>query len=53
GSYKDAEGTDCLPNATIFEQLTLIDNVADESVYEEIDDSLERAATTATSLDTK
>ncbi|GKD05206.1 hypothetical protein Tco_1180180, partial [Tanacetum coccineum] len=30
-----------------------IDNVADESVYEEIDDSLERAATTATSLDTK
>ncbi|GJR11889.1 hypothetical protein Tco_0794541 [Tanacetum coccineum] len=27
------------------------DNVADEAVYEEIDDSLERAATTATSLD--
>ncbi|GJS54844.1 retrovirus-related pol polyprotein from transposon TNT 1-94 [Tanacetum coccineum] len=29
----------------------LIDNVADEAVYEEIDDSLERAATTTTSLD--
>ncbi|GJS58116.1 hypothetical protein Tco_0652900 [Tanacetum coccineum] len=28
-----------------------IDNVADEVVYEEMDDSLERAATTATSLD--
>ncbi|GKA04407.1 hypothetical protein Tco_0677188 [Tanacetum coccineum] len=27
------------------------DNVADEAVYEEMDDSLERAATTATSLD--
>ncbi|GJX38376.1 hypothetical protein Tco_0251679 [Tanacetum coccineum] len=27
------------------------DNVTDEAVYEEIDDSLERAATTATSLD--
>ncbi|GJR51000.1 hypothetical protein Tco_1401521 [Tanacetum coccineum] len=29
------------------------DNVADEAVNEEMDDSLERAATTATSLDTK
>ncbi|GJT87478.1 hypothetical protein Tco_1069195 [Tanacetum coccineum] len=29
------------------------DNVADEAVYEEMDDSLERAATTATSLDAK
>ncbi|GJY61546.1 hypothetical protein Tco_0462203 [Tanacetum coccineum] len=65
---EDAEGVDCLPNATIFEQLTLmgkpkrkdtqipqssgpIDNVAYEAVNEEIDDSLERAATTATSLD--
>ncbi|GJV44376.1 hypothetical protein Tco_1428912 [Tanacetum coccineum] len=28
-----------------------IDNVADEAVYEEMDDSLERAITTATSLD--
>ncbi|GJY98123.1 hypothetical protein Tco_0515033 [Tanacetum coccineum] len=27
------------------------DNVADEAVYKEMDDSLERAATTATSLD--
>ncbi|GJU13401.1 hypothetical protein Tco_1135797 [Tanacetum coccineum] len=109
----DEEGTDCLPNATIFEQLALmgskttawngfsstmasaiiyfskgsvdptlfihkegkelllkqkptkpkrkdtevpqpsglIDNVADEAIYEEMDDSLERDATTATSLD--
>ncbi|GJV29879.1 hypothetical protein Tco_1386327 [Tanacetum coccineum] len=116
----DAEGVDCLPNATIFEQLTLMgaktttwnkfsstmastiiclatnqkfnfskyifesmvknldnagnffmyprpkkkdtqvpqssvhsDNVADEAVYKELDDSLERAATTTTSLDEK
>ncbi|GJV38986.1 hypothetical protein Tco_1417426 [Tanacetum coccineum] len=28
-----------------------IDNVADEAVYEEMDDNLERAATTAISLD--
>ncbi|GJS12539.1 hypothetical protein Tco_0407011 [Tanacetum coccineum] len=28
-----------------------IDNVVDKAVYEEMDDSLERAATTATSLD--
>ncbi|GKA05079.1 hypothetical protein Tco_0684199 [Tanacetum coccineum] len=106
---KDAEGVDCLPNATIFEQLTLmgskttawdefsstmasaiiclatnqkfnfskysfeimkqrsrrpkrkdtevpqpsgpITNVADEAVNDEMDDSLVRAATTATSLD--
>ncbi|GJS12179.1 retrovirus-related pol polyprotein from transposon TNT 1-94 [Tanacetum coccineum] len=99
---EDAEGVDCLPNDTIFEQLTLmsskttawnkfnstmassiiclatnqkfnfskyifesmvknLDNVgknlmyprhvADEAVNEEIDDILERAATTATSLD--
>ncbi|GJR95131.1 putative ribonuclease H-like domain-containing protein [Tanacetum coccineum] len=66
----DEEGTYCLPNATIFKELTRIgsrrpkrkdtevpqpsgptDNVADEVVYEEMDDSLERAATTATSLD--
>ncbi|GKA52124.1 hypothetical protein Tco_0745320 [Tanacetum coccineum] len=64
----DEEGTDCLPNATIFEELTRMgkptrkdtevpqpsgptDNVADEAIYEEMDDSLERAATTATSLD--
>ncbi|GKE29386.1 hypothetical protein Tco_1444770 [Tanacetum coccineum] len=119
----DKEGTDCLPNATIFEELTRMgskitawnefssimasiiiclatnqkfnfskyifesmvknldnagkflmyprsrrpnrkdtkvpqpsgptDNVADEAVYEEMDDSLERVATTATSLDAK
>nr|GEU42589.1 hypothetical protein [Tanacetum cinerariifolium] len=65
---EDAEGVDCLPNAAIFEQLTLmgkprrkvtevpqssdsIENVADEAINEEMDDSLERAATTATSLD--
>ncbi|GJS76510.1 putative ribonuclease H-like domain-containing protein, partial [Tanacetum coccineum] len=89
---EDAEGVDCLPNATIFEQLTLmgskttawnefsstmasaiiclatnpkfnflkyifesmvknLENVSDEVVYEEMDDSLERATTIATSLD--
>ncbi|GJR48226.1 hypothetical protein Tco_1316329 [Tanacetum coccineum] len=64
----DVEGTDCLPNATIFEELTRIgkpkrkdtkvpqpsgptNNVADKAVYKEMDDSLERAVTTATSLD--
>ncbi|GKE25243.1 hypothetical protein Tco_1436755, partial [Tanacetum coccineum] len=64
----DEERMDCLPNATIFEELTRMgkpkrkdtqipqssgptDNVADEVVNEEMDDSLERAATTATSLD--
>ncbi|GJW47335.1 uncharacterized mitochondrial protein-like protein [Tanacetum coccineum] len=71
----DEEGMDCLPNATIFEELTRIGyekisqrkpkrkdtevsqpsdpttNVADEAVNEEMDDSVERAATTATSLD--
>ncbi|GJZ04894.1 retrovirus-related pol polyprotein from transposon TNT 1-94 [Tanacetum coccineum] len=44
---EDAEGVDCLPNATIFEQLTLMD----DAVNEEMDDILERVATTATSLD--
>nr|GEY23176.1 hypothetical protein [Tanacetum cinerariifolium] len=84
---EDAEGVDCLPNAAIFEQLTLIGyekisqkltfykaffspqwrtkrkdtelpqtsgpttNVADEAVNEEMDDSLVRAATTASSLE--
>ncbi|GJR01314.1 putative ribonuclease H-like domain-containing protein [Tanacetum coccineum] len=64
----DEEGMDCLPNATIFEELTRMgkpkrkdtevpqpsgptDNVVDEAVYEEMDDILERVATTATSLD--
>ncbi|GJY12745.1 hypothetical protein Tco_0382054 [Tanacetum coccineum] len=52
---EDIEGVDCLPNAAIFEQLELIgaptDIVADEAVYEERDDSLEKATTSATSLD--
>nr|GEY07445.1 hypothetical protein [Tanacetum cinerariifolium] len=71
---EDAEGDDCLPNASIFEQLTLLGvgkhfsgrvthlfpttmvqaqekMGEDEAVNEEIDDSLERVATTATSLD--
>ncbi|GJU91713.1 hypothetical protein Tco_1304136 [Tanacetum coccineum] len=64
---EDAEGVDCLPNATIFEQLTLMgpkrkdtevpqssgptNNVTDEVVNEEMDNSLVRASTTATSLD--
>ncbi|GJU15221.1 hypothetical protein Tco_1143187 [Tanacetum coccineum] len=64
---EDAESVDFLPNATIFEQLTLmgskrkdtevpqpsgpITNVADEAVNEEMDDSLVRAATTASSLE--
>nr|GEW73464.1 ribonuclease H-like domain-containing protein [Tanacetum cinerariifolium] len=64
---KDAEGVDCLPYAAIFEQLTLmrkprrqvtevpqpspIEHIADEAVNEEMNDSLERVTTTATSLD--
>ncbi|GKB82377.1 hypothetical protein Tco_0949272 [Tanacetum coccineum] len=64
---EDAEGIDCLPNATIFEithygrprrkdtevpqPSSPTTNVVDEAVYEERDDSLERAATTATGLD--
>nr|GEV04063.1 hypothetical protein [Tanacetum cinerariifolium] len=64
---EDAEDVDCLPNAAIFEQLTLIGkskrkdtelpqtsvpiSVADEAVNKEMDDSLKKAATTATSLD--
>ncbi|GKC40885.1 hypothetical protein Tco_1053269 [Tanacetum coccineum] len=63
---EDAEGVDCLPNATIFEQLALMgpkkkdtqvpqssvpsDNVTDEAIYKELDDSLVRAATTDSSL---
>ncbi|GKB59194.1 uncharacterized mitochondrial protein-like protein [Tanacetum coccineum] len=66
----DAKGIDCLPNATIFEQLSLMrsrrpnkkdtripqssvpsDNIADETVYEEMDDSLVRATTTAFGLE--
>nr|GEX54307.1 hypothetical protein [Tanacetum cinerariifolium] len=83
---EDDEGIDCLPNVVIFEQLTLMGNMAsaviclatnqkfnfskysfksmvknldnviflciqDEDVNEEIDDRLERAATTTSSLD--
>ncbi|GJZ46242.1 retrovirus-related pol polyprotein from transposon TNT 1-94 [Tanacetum coccineum] len=52
---EDADGVDCLPNATIFEQLALIgvpsNNDVDEAVYKELDDSLVRAATTASSLE--
>ncbi|GKE59672.1 hypothetical protein Tco_1498857 [Tanacetum coccineum] len=65
---EDAEGVDCLPNATIFEQLALMgkpkrkdtqipqssgptEHVADETVYKELDDSLVRTATTASSLE--
>ncbi|GKC83081.1 hypothetical protein Tco_1138798 [Tanacetum coccineum] len=70
---EDAEGVDCLPNATIFEQLTLMSskttawnefsstmvpqpsgpttNVADEAVNEEMNDSLVRAVTTASSFE--
>ncbi|GKA74881.1 hypothetical protein Tco_0781259, partial [Tanacetum coccineum] len=73
---KDAEGVDCLPNATIFEQLALMGyeqtqkprkpkrkntevprpsgstkHVADEAVNEEMDDSLVRATTIASSLE--
>ncbi|GKA86998.1 retrotransposon protein, putative, ty3-gypsy subclass [Tanacetum coccineum] len=63
---EDAEDVHCLPNATIFEQLTLMgakttawnefsstmaSAIIYKAVYEEMDDSLERAATTTTSLD--
>ncbi|GKE21700.1 hypothetical protein Tco_1433212 [Tanacetum coccineum] len=72
---EDAKGVDCLPNSTIFEQLTLMgskttawnefssnmasipqpsgptEHVADEAVYKELDDSLVRAPTTASSLE--
>ncbi|GKE48825.1 hypothetical protein Tco_1480083 [Tanacetum coccineum] len=65
---EDAEGVDCLPNATLFEQLALMgkpkrkdtqipqssgptEHVADKAVYKELDDSLVRAATTASSLE--
>ncbi|GJT39069.1 hypothetical protein Tco_0938934 [Tanacetum coccineum] len=69
---EDAEGVDCLPNASIFEQLTVMGsrrskrkdtevpqpsgpktNIADDAVNEEMDDSLEMAATTNTGLEAK
>nr|GEX45049.1 hypothetical protein [Tanacetum cinerariifolium] len=68
---EDAKGVDCLSNAAIFEQLTLMGNknlgkakrkdtelpqtsdpttnIADEAVNKEMDDSLEKAASTASS----
>ncbi|GJY92174.1 retrovirus-related pol polyprotein from transposon TNT 1-94 [Tanacetum coccineum] len=66
---EDAEGVDCLPNATIFEQLIPMGpkrkdtevpqpsgpttNVADEAVNEEMDNNLVKVATTASSLKEK
>nr|GEY70120.1 ribonuclease H-like domain-containing protein [Tanacetum cinerariifolium] len=66
--FGDEESVDCLPTATIFEQLALMgkpkrkdtqvpqlsgptESVADEAVYKELDDSLVRDATTASSLE--
>ncbi|GJV44720.1 hypothetical protein Tco_1429256 [Tanacetum coccineum] len=63
---EDAEGVDCLPNATIFEQLTLMSSkttawnefsstiasaIIYEAVNEEMNDSLVRADSTASSLE--
>nr|GEZ44820.1 hypothetical protein [Tanacetum cinerariifolium] len=48
--FRDEEGVDCLPTATIFKQLTLI-GVAYKAVYKELDDSLVRSATTPSSLE--
>ncbi|GKC41727.1 hypothetical protein Tco_1059449, partial [Tanacetum coccineum] len=63
---EDAEGVDCLPNSTIFKQLTLMRSkitawnefsstmasaIIYEAIYKELDDSLVRAATTASSLE--
>ncbi|GJR90430.1 hypothetical protein Tco_0214441 [Tanacetum coccineum] len=62
----DEEGVDCLPNSTIFEQLTLMgpktttwnefsstmaSTIIYEAVHKELGDSLVRAATTASSLE--
>ncbi|GJR62842.1 hypothetical protein Tco_1505004 [Tanacetum coccineum] len=64
----DEEGVDCLPNSTIFEQLTLMgpkttawiefsstmaSAIIYEAVHKELGDSLIRAATTASSLEVK
>nr|GEV05426.1 hypothetical protein [Tanacetum cinerariifolium] len=65
---KDDEGVDCLPNAAIFEQLTLMGktqrkdsalpqtsgpttNIADKAVNDEMDKSLVRVVTAASSLE--
>ncbi|GKA92564.1 putative ribonuclease H-like domain-containing protein [Tanacetum coccineum] len=49
------EGVDCLPNSTIFEQLTLMGDpikiFANEAIHKELGDSLVRAATTASSIE--
>nr|GEY07942.1 hypothetical protein [Tanacetum cinerariifolium] len=45
---EDAEGVDCLPNAVIFEQLTLMRKQKSRKTKRKV---TERAATTATSLD--
>ncbi|GJV77480.1 hypothetical protein Tco_1509064 [Tanacetum coccineum] len=51
----NVDGISVLPTTEIFDQLSLIGgpitNVLDEAVYEEWDDRVERATTTATSLD--
>nr|GEW12053.1 retrovirus-related Pol polyprotein from transposon TNT 1-94 [Tanacetum cinerariifolium] len=53
--FGDEGGIGCFSNEFIFEQLTLMgmptEHVADESINEEMDDILERATTTSTSLD--
>ncbi|GJS46367.1 putative ribonuclease H-like domain-containing protein [Tanacetum coccineum] len=53
--FNDEDGITCLTNDAIFENLALmgvpIPNVADESVFQEWDDRVVRATTTATSLD--
>nr|GEV72316.1 hypothetical protein [Tanacetum cinerariifolium] len=53
--FGDEGGIDCFSNKVFFEQLTLMgvptEHVADKAVNEEMDDNLERATTTATSLD--
>ncbi|GJV46592.1 hypothetical protein Tco_1431128, partial [Tanacetum coccineum] len=50
------EGVDCLPNSTIFEQLTLmghnnLGSLKDEAVHKELGDSLVRDATIGSSLE--
>nr|GEU78735.1 hypothetical protein [Tanacetum cinerariifolium] len=53
----DEEGVDCLPNSTIFKQLSLMgdpmEHVVDEAVHKELGDSLVRAATTTSSLEAR
>ncbi|GJZ12600.1 hypothetical protein Tco_0547830 [Tanacetum coccineum] len=65
---EDAEGVDCFPNSTIFEQLalmgpkttawnefssTMASAIIYEAVHKELGDSLVRVATTASSLEAK